>query len=143
MGGQLPYKSAYGLAQASFPSEERLLQDACAKKPSIWAVSAPETAQMEGFSRQSLPQGLPKLCRWFFVGESQPKALPKIRSLIRKDCCRMRAPKNPRSGPYRRPKRPRWRVFRAKACPKACPSFVDGFLSAKVSLKPCPRFVPL
>jgi hypothetical protein len=38
-------------AQRLAQDEERLLQDAGAKKPSIWAVSAPETAQMEGFCR--------------------------------------------------------------------------------------------
>jgi hypothetical protein len=118
----------------------------------------PKRPRWRVFVGQSLPKALPKL-RFFmrkdccspdrgffapepaqrlaqassrvFVGQSLPKALPKLRFLMRKDCCRMRARKNPRSGPYRRPKRPRSRVFRARACPKACPSFVEGFCPPK------------
>ena len=35
-----------------FLMRKGLLQDVCTKKPSIWAVSAPETTQIEGFSSQ-------------------------------------------------------------------------------------------
>ena len=105
-----------------------------------------------------------------FFGQSLPKALPKLRSLMRKDCCRMIAPKNHRSGPYRRPKRPRWRVFRPEPaqglaqasflyqerllhddCAKK-PSIwavsapetaqIEGF-SGRACAEPCPSFVPL
>jgi hypothetical protein len=51
-----------------------------------------------------------------------PKALPKLLSLMRKDCCRTLAPKNPRSRPYRRPKRPRWRVFRPECASGESPT---------------------
>ena len=60
-GGFFRAEPAQGLAQASLLYPERLLHDDCATKPSIWAVSAPETAQIEGFSSPGLANALFKL----------------------------------------------------------------------------------
>ena len=99
------------LALAWFSNEERLLQDACAKKLSTWAVSVSETCQMEGFSRQNLFKGLPKLRRGFLWAKVCLRPMPKLCFPMRKNCCRMRAQKNFGSGPYRRAKRVRSSVF--------------------------------
>jgi hypothetical protein len=50
-------------------------------KLSIWAVSAPATMQMEGFSRQSLSKGLPKLRRGFLSAKVCLRPCPSVVSV--------------------------------------------------------------
>ena len=54
--GPDPWFFGQSFAQAWFPFQGGLLHDDWAKKPWIWAVSAFETAQIQGLLAQSLAQ---------------------------------------------------------------------------------------
>jgi hypothetical protein len=61
--------------------EKERIEDEKEIKLSIWAVSAPATMQMEGFSRQSLSKGLPKLRPGFLSAKVRLRPCPSFVSL--------------------------------------------------------------